>query len=132
MFNKKLLDFIDDLNLLRSSGKINLAQIEAVRPFVMMYASMDPQQPQRMFDTYVVSKFGHHIQRRDEEFMLNESYADVQHHVSSDPHMDIIGMLKRDWQHLSAANKSAIWQHLQVLLLLNARCKQQQEQTSRA
>jgi len=121
LFNKKLLDFIDDLNLLRVGGKINLPQIETLRPFVMMYASMDPKKPQQMFDTYVAARYGDHIMNKDEQFLLNASFDDVQEGMNAQ--LDIVGMLKGDWQALSPANKSAIWQHLQVLMVLNSRCK---------
>jgi hypothetical protein len=117
VFNKKLIDFMNDLLLLKSGNKINVPQLDIALPAIMMAASIDPTQPRMMFHDHVVSKYGDHIRRRDEEFFLNESYEDAP--VPGD--LNIVNMLKGDWCALSPNNKSAIWQHLQVLLVLDDR-----------
>lgn len=116
LFNKKLIDFVDDLLLLRSRNKINVPQLDVLKPTIMVAASVDPAQPRKMFHDHVASKYGNQIKNKDEEFFLNESYDDT-------ADINIIGMLKGDWKALSPNNKSAIWQHLQVLLVLDGRCE---------
>lgn len=118
LFNQKLLDFADDLQAVKANLGANVPEIDAFRPAVAMASSFDPQKPQQLFNEHVGSKYDKQIAQKDEQFFLTERYQDM-------GEMNLVELLKRLWKTLSPQNKHAIWQHLQVLVVLNKKCLQQ-------
>ena len=117
LFNRKLLDFVADLKLLKSQmPSSDLPDMDMVRTAVNFAASLDERNPQRVFDIHVAKQYEEHIMKRDEHFLLEADYT----HIDID--FDIIDIVKSAWKNISAQDKDAIWQHLQVLLLLNRKC----------
>ena len=118
-FNKKLMDFADDLQMLRDRLGIDVPQLSLFKPAGVMAESFDPQQPRRVFHEHVAIKYGQHIKDKNEQFFLeNDAYED-----EAGVQMDLVSLLKQVWTTLNAGNKAAIWGHLQLLLAIDERCE---------
>jgi hypothetical protein len=123
VFNKKLLDFADDLQNLKQDIGATIPEIDSLRPFVLLASTFDPSKPQQMFHEHVVSKYESQIARKDEQFFVEERYDEVASGGDAGGGGNIVDMLKRVWRDLSPDNKDAIWRHLHVLVTLNNRCR---------
>jgi hypothetical protein len=120
LFNRKLIDFADDLQNLRSMIGAEIPEIDAMSPAITATSAMFPTKPQELFHEYVSSKFEQHIVKQDDEFFLNQKADDLTGETNT---ADLVGLLKKIWGNLSVQNKNAIWKHLQVLLILDKKCR---------
>ena len=111
LFNKKLMGFVEDLLLLCP----NMAEFVLFKTTLSITASMTPKLPQQVFHSTVTEKYSECITNKSEDVLLNESYTDI----TDD--LNIIDKIKHIWKTLTDENKNAIWQHLQVLLVLSNR-----------
>ena len=111
LFNKKLMGFVDDLLLLCP----NMSEFMIFKTTLSVCTSMTPNLPQQVFHSTVTDKYSDAIINKNEAVLLNESYDDLTNDL------DIIEKIKHIWKTLSDDNKNAVWQHLQVLLVLSNR-----------
>jgi hypothetical protein len=123
IFNKKILDFSEDLQMLATCLKLDIPQMSQMKPLIMMAMAMDITKPRALFNEHVSQKYGKQIMAKDENFFLNESYEQDTEGAG----LDIVKMIKSVWGTLNPSNKSAIWQHLQVLMVLDGRCGAKQQ-----
>lgn len=121
LFNRKLSDFISDLKVVKSeiSASTDIPDLDLMRTGINFASTLDVTNPHRVFNKQVAIPYEARILQKDENFFMNESYA----HADID--FDIIDVIKKAWSSITAQNKTAIWQHLQILLLLNRRCLEQ-------
>jgi hypothetical protein len=116
LFNRKMQDFIEDLEpLLR-----HLPEYQLLAKSTQLLWAMNARQNQHLFHEWVVVPFDTQIRARDEEFFLR---VEVSSSVPSSG-VGVVSMLRNEWRGLSANDKAAVWSHLQVLVVLSARCKQ--------
>lgn len=114
LFNRKLLDFIADLKpIIGTLPEYGVASASA-----KLMSQVDEKKNQQFFDRYVAS-FEPSILSRDESFFLRRDFdAGV-----GQEGVGVVQLLQGVWGGLSAEEKDAVWSHLQVLLVLNRRCK---------
>jgi hypothetical protein len=118
LFNRKLSDFTSDL----VTSFPHVPEFNIMRKSAQLMANvMDVKGNQALFDKHVASRYADHIKCRDEAFFLTESYAAAGGNTSSG--LNVVEVLKGVWRSLSDADKDAMWRHLQVLVILNERCK---------
>ena len=112
-FNNKLFDFLDDLKSVIGE----LPEYGILSSSARLLGAMNPSRNRQVFATVVVSKYGERIVARDESFFLDTEFTGV----SGSGTPNVVDMLKNVWGQLCAADKEAIWDHLNVLVALNAR-----------
>lgn len=122
VFNRKLLDFADDL---RAINKLlpdaHIPEIDLFKPAVQLAITVNERKPRQVFDMYVAKRYASQIREQDEAFFLDTSFLQDDVCTSRDS-LDIVALLQKVWRRLDDATKNAIWQHLGVLLVLNERC----------
>lgn len=111
MFNNKLGDFLDDLRSVIG----HLPEYTVLTSSVQFLSKFQEEQNCVLFDRYVVAPYGDQIRNRDEAFLLGEQY-------SANANSGIVYMLKSVWRSLPDQDKSSVWDHMHVLLLLSERC----------
>ena len=117
LFNRKMQDFIEDLEpLLR-----HVAEYQILAKSTQWLWAMDARQNQQLFHEWVVTPFEAQIRARDEEFFLR---VEVSSSVPSNS-VGVVSMLRNEWHGLSASDRTAVWSHLQVLVVLSERCRRQ-------
>jgi hypothetical protein len=117
LFNRKLLDFITDLKPIIG----HVSEYSMVCTSVKLMAQLDERKNHAFFDAYVASPYEVKIATRDDAFFLEEDFDSVDD-------IGLVQLLKRTWSSLGEDDKNAVWDHLQVLLVLNRRCKDQAPQ----
>ena len=111
LFNRKLIDFLADLRpVIGTLPEYSLALASA-----KMIAAADVRQNQIMFDSFVAAPFEEKITTRDESFFMKE-YTDP-------TNVGMVQLLKAAWSTMQPSDHDAVWSHLQVLVVLNRRCK---------
>lgn len=115
LFNRKLRDFLDDISPLLG----HLTDYKMFRASVNMLSSIDKKKNQEYFDEYVAKTYGDKIVAKDECFFLKQDYPGAQATCSD---MSMVPLLKSVWGTMSDDDKSAVWSHLNVLIVLNNRC----------
>lgn len=119
LFNRKLMEFIDDLKPLVG----HLPEHGILTKSVRLLANLDARANQRIFDQYLGEPYGERILKRDEAFFLNDCDQAYQYVAewSQSPSSGIVPMLKQVWKDLAKQDRDAIWSHFQVLLVLSRR-----------
>lgn len=116
-FNTKLQEFISELIACFPQMK----ELKMLRSGLQLAVTMEPTLPRKVFDEHLHDVYENNIINKDETFFLNEDYQHI-----ADTHgldLDIISTIKSMWKDLDSTNKEAIWKYLQVLVLLNRKCK---------
>jgi hypothetical protein len=116
-FNKKLQEFITELIECFPQMK----ELKMLRSGLQLAVTMEPYLPQKVFDEHLHDVYENSILDKDENFFLNEDYQHIVDTRGID--LDIISTIKNMWKDLDTNNKEAIWKYLQVLVLLNRKCK---------
>jgi hypothetical protein len=111
LFKRKLMEFIDDLHPVLN----HLPQFVFGRTILR---ELDDVRNQEMFDAHVASKYEDQIIASDEQFFVGACPYN-----GLEGYMDVVGLIKGVWSGLTDADKSAVWAHLKVLVVLNRRCK---------
>jgi hypothetical protein len=117
LFNAKLIDFVDDLQGVLG----HLPEYTVFASSARLLSQFQLRQNQGMFDRYVAKPYGAFIVARNEAFLLDQDFSDVTGGGSQND--GIVSLLKSVWTSLPQEDKESIWAHMQVLLVLNDRCK---------
>lgn len=72
---------------------------------------------QNVFHDRVVVPYGDKILAKDEDFFLQNNYAEIQSDITNAA--DVIGKVKSYWSQLDADNKEVVWKYLKVLVHLD-------------
>lgn len=113
LFNTKLTEFIADLQPLIG----HLPEYAILSKTTMVLATFNGRGNQEVFDTYVAKPYEDRIIASDESFFLTSSYDQFNS-------AGFVQLLKSVWGSVSDSDKTAIWNHLKVLIVLNRRCCQ--------
>ena len=116
-FNTKLTEFLSDLVVCFPDAK----DLKMFRSGLQLAINMNPTLPQKVFDEHMTEAYEKSILDRDDSFFLHEDYSHITETHNVD--LDIINMLKGMWHTLDETNKNAVWKYMQVLVLLNRKCK---------
>ncbi len=115
LMNLKITEFLNDLDLILG----NLPDYVLFKQSVKLMSSFDESAVQRAFHRYIFIPCGDHIINENERFFM-DSCKNKYDDVVID--FDLMRILKSKWIELSDCNKRAIWDHLQLLVVLNKRC----------
>lgn len=121
LFNKKMMEFIDDLILLCPELK-DFKILKTASTLMMM---TDKDFVRTVFNWGVTAPFEQNILDRNEVFFLQQSfnaYTPYLQQYGND--LNVIKALKTIWADLGSENKEAVWRYLQVLVILDKRCIQ--------
>lgn len=113
MLNRKMCEFIDDLTY--SFPEFN--DFKLFKNMLEMAIYIDKRSPHKMFDDTIAKLYRDKIISKNEDFFLDEQYN------ASYNDINLINKLKAVWKTIDNGNKETIWQYLNVLLILNDRCK---------
>jgi len=116
-FNAKLDEFLKDL----IDCFPEMKDIKLLRSGLQLSKTMDLTLPQKVFDEHIHDEYESKILNKDERFFLDEDYQHIVDTHGID--LDIVSRIKVMWSDLGEANKTVIWKYLQVLVLLNNKCK---------
>lgn len=114
MFNRKLLEFIEDLRPLLD----HIPQYAMVYNSAKMISGLEPTHNQDFFNKFIAEPHEARILAKDEAFFLA---GDAQ--LVGESNVNLLNILTAVWSRASDEDKRAIWAHLQVLLVLNRQCK---------
>jgi len=113
LFNNKLCDFFEDLyNVIG-----HLPEYSILTSSATLLSKIDPSQNHKFWVQHVESHYGEKIAARDESFFLQNDYSTHLEPGCTSP--DIVTMLKHTWGTLSEDDKTAVWDHLDVLLKIS-------------
>lgn len=108
IFNDKLLEFLRELK----TSFPNITQFVLYESLTQGAIMMDKNLPQQTFDANVITKYGKHIEEKDESFLL-------EHATSSHVDETFVDSLKTIWRGLDDSNKQIIWSYIKLLVALN-------------
>ena len=113
MFNRALSDFLADLRPILG----HLPEYAVATSSAKWVAQFAERRNQELFDALVAAKFDDHIERRDDALFMQDEY------LESGAGVDMVQLLKNVWSSLAESDRNAVWTHMQVLSVLNKRCK---------
>jgi hypothetical protein len=116
-FNTKLTEFISDL----TTSFPNVKDLKPLKSGLSLAVTMDLKLPQRVFSQHLNETLENMILNKEETFLLESDYKQIVDTHGID--VDIINTIKNIWKTLGDSDKEAIWKYLQVLVLLNKKCK---------
>jgi hypothetical protein len=112
LFNRKLVEFIDDLIVTFP----DFQDLTVYRGLLLAAVAIDKTSPQTVFNNTVAIPYEAHILEKNEEFLINESYT------QSGADQGLVDKLKVIWKGMDADNKEIVWKYMQVLIALNRKC----------
>lgn len=114
LFNRKLSEFAAAVKPLVG----HLPEYALLVSSIKWLTQFEPHRNQHLFDQVVASLYEERIIAKDEAFFLSPGSLD--YHQSP----GLVDLLRSVWtSSLTDADKQAVWAHLQVLVVLNRRCK---------
>lgn len=114
MFNNKADEFFKTL----------VTSFPEIKPFgfvktgLTMLRNVNPKRPIEIFNKYVYAHYKDVIQRRDEEFFLNNTY-DLSKSTAVEYWLEFIENIRHIWKTLDNDEKDVIWKYFHVLIILN-------------
>lgn len=122
LFNLKTADFLSDLDGILS----DMYDYTLFKQGVTLMSSFDARAPYRYFNEYVMIPYGKYIKSRDDKFFLEtpieEENVDNMGFMDMKFDFKIVDIIRSRWQTLTQADRSAVWEHLGLLLILCERC----------
>lgn len=110
----KVMEFLDDLDEILGDIRDYIVFKQSIK----LMSSLNEDTVQRSFDEYVCTPYKEYIVRKDEMFFIQSADS----FESSASEFDLVRIIKSKWMSLSENNKQAIWNHLNLLIILNERC----------
>ena len=113
-FNTQLINFVDELILLCPEEY----DFKVFKNGILLLKRTNPRKIIELFNVYVV-KYQDSILEKNEQFFLDNNYADEIDASDTENLYTIINKLKKYWSSLTESNKETIWKYLHVLIKLN-------------
>ena len=119
LFNKKLLEFAEDLIFL--CPEVNNFRI--FRDTSIAAIKLDKGFARGLFHICVYEPYYDQVMNKDESFFLRESFKEYDRFLEEwQQDMNLVQQIKKIWLDLDDKNKETIWTYLRVLLALNKKC----------
>eukprot|EP00798_Chlamydomonas_sp_ICE-L_P032425 gene32425-biopygen13861 len=122
VIEKMTADFLSDLDGILS----DMYDYTLFKQGVTLMSSFDARAPYRYFNEYVMIPYGKYIKSRDDKFLLEtpieEENVDNMDFMDMKFDFKIVDIIRSRWQTLTQADRSAVWEHLGLLLILCERC----------
>ena len=115
LFNAKLHEFVKDLG----AAFPDVEDFKLFRNALTLAINFAPTKPQKMFNKFVVCHYDTQIRARDEQFFLAHDFS----HLLTDDDFDIVERIRSVWGRMDEVNRNVVWKYLQVLLLLDQKCR---------
>lgn len=116
-FNNKLVEFVSDL----SNTFPEMHDLKVLKSGIQLAKTVDIKMPRQVFNEHVADVYEQQILDKNEDFFLKEDYSHITQAHGLD--IDIVSKLKEIWGTLDQENRNIIWKYLEVLVLLNRKCK---------
>lgn len=107
IFNNKLLEFLGEL---RTSFP-QVQQFEMYENLTKGCIMMSKTTANNIFHSTVVKPFGGSIDKKDETFILNQSFDNAD--------QSFVSILKGVWTELDGENKENVWKYVRLLVMLS-------------
>jgi hypothetical protein len=90
-----------------------------------MVKNLDVKSPQRIFSSYVASRYREYILSKNEDFFLTTSTEEIEIHSTRKEYwVEFISYIRSIWKTLDTENKDVIWKYFHVLLVLSDKCQE--------
>ena len=119
VFNRCLNEFLVDMGAILS----DLPEYSTIKNAVKVLSYADKKRSQQLFNTIVVERYRDRIMAKDEKFFMETDYADEVKMSNYAVSLNVIDLIKSVWTNLDDINKTAIWQHMHILVFLNDKCR---------
>ena len=113
LFNLKTDEFLSDIEC----ALCDLPDFHMFKQSLKLLSSVDEKGTQRAFHTYMYVPYKDYIKTKNEIFFLTCNDG-----ITNQSEFALIRILREKWLTLSTSDKEAIWEHLNVLVVLNERC----------
>ena len=117
-FNEKMLEFSKDL----CDGFPTIAEFSRLRTGILLLQNVEPKTLERIFRTYVLTKYRNHLVNKDETFFLEHQEFEISS-SRTDYWLGLIAELKSIWLTLNDDNKNIIWKYFQIMTVLSDKCQ---------
>lgn len=117
-FNEKMLEFSKDL----CDGFPTVTEFSRLRTGILLLQNVEPKALERMFRSYVLTKYRNHLMNKDETFFLEHQEFEISS-SRTDYWLGIIAELKSMWLTLTDDNKNIIWKYFQIMTILSDKCQ---------
>eukprot|EP00798_Chlamydomonas_sp_ICE-L_P006394 gene6394-biopygen1548 len=118
VIEKMTADFLADLDGILS----DMYDYTLFKQGVTLMSSFDARAPYRYFNEYVMIPYGKYIKSRNDKFFLEtpieEENVDNMDFMDMKFDFKIVDIIRSRWQTLTQADRSAVWEHLGLLLIL--------------
>lgn len=111
LFNRSFANFLEDLEAI---GIETLPEYPMLRASCELLAQIDKKKPAQMLYTYITVPYEEQLLRCDEEFFLTTQ-------LTAQDNMPLVRAIQLIWRELNESNKTAVWRHMHVLLVLSRR-----------
>jgi hypothetical protein len=120
LFNKKLLEFVEDLIFIFPEEN----DFRVFKNTCQWAIRIKMEFAQSLFHSCVYEPYGDKVINKDESFFIQESFQEYDQYLSQyNNDLNLVQKIKNIWKDLDDLNKDAIWQYLRVLVVLNKKCK---------
>lgn len=122
-FNQQLSNLCNNLCEMYPSDP----DIQLSKNSISFLKSTNPRKLQVIFNTYIY-RYKNQIMNKDENFLLNNNFLnnDIEEE-QIDYAEKIMNNLKKYWNNMDDKSKENIWKYFQVLIVLNEKCIEEQQ-----
>jgi len=120
-FNNQLLNLVNNLSDMYPNDNI----LELTKTSIVFMKKNNPRKLQHMFSQYV-SKYEHEIINHDSKFLLDKNFVEDDldlDNINIDHAKSVMLNLKKYWSTMDSESHTNIWKYLQVLIILNKKCR---------
>ena len=118
LFNKKFLEFLDDL--IRTFPEDR--DFRSFKSTVVLLINFDERKLQNVF-SIAIPRYKTHIVERNDQFFLANTFEELgEIEQSKEVTGELINKLKTYWVQLDSDNRETVWKYLALLVALNDRC----------
>lgn len=107
IFNNKLLEFLSELRV----SFPQVQQFEMYENLTKTCIMMSKHTAENIFHSTVVLPYGSYIDKKDEEFILQQDFDQAD--------KSFVSILKSVWNELDTQNKDNVWKHVRLLVTLS-------------
>lgn len=118
VFNERFNTICDEFFKDLITSYPELDQLKQLRSGFTLVKNCDPKSPQRIFSSYVLTKYRDNILSKNEEFFLNNNDIEITS-GKKEYWYEFINYIKIIWKTLDNDNKDIIWKYFHSLLILS-------------
>jgi hypothetical protein len=118
-FNNTSEEFFKELTVTYPS----IEPFKQLRTGLNLIKNLDHKKPQKIFNSFVATKFRDYILNKDEQFFLTTDKIEIMRtDIGKEYWENFISYIRQIWSTLGTENKEVIWKYFHVLLVLSDKC----------